>query len=74
MKTNSQQCQQSYGLRLDAVGYANNANMVRLLHELTIVSLLHELSMVAVARWPEGWGEGPSRGPTVTEASRTKIF
>ena len=56
LKTNSQQCQQSTGTRPDAVGTANNANTVRLLHELTIVSLLHELSMVAVARWPEGWG------------------
>ena len=37
LKTNSQQCQQSTGTRPDAVGIANNANMVCLMHELTIV-------------------------------------
>ena len=34
LKTNSQQCQQSTGTRLDVVGIANNANMVCLPHEL----------------------------------------
>ena len=75
LKTDSQQCQQSTGSQPDVVGTANNANMVCLLHELTIVSLLHELSMVAGGQVAgrEG-GEGPGRGPTVTEASRTNFF
>ena len=60
---------------LAAVGIANIANMVCLLHELTIVSLLHELSMVAGDQVAGGvGGEGRARGPTVTEASRTNFF
>lgn len=57
------------------VGTANNANMGCCLHELTIVSLLHELKMVANGCGPGGeGGEGRRKGPTATEASRTKFF
>jgi hypothetical protein len=61
--------------RPDAVGIANNANTVRLLHELTIVSLLHELRVVAASQVAGGvGGEGPGQGANGNGAFTHKFF
>ena len=74
MKTNSQQCQHDDGSRPDAVGTANNANMVCLLHELTIVSLLHELKPVAGDQVAGVVGGGPSDGANGNGGFTNKFF
>ena len=48
--------QQSTSSRPDAVGIANNANMVRCLHKLTIVSLCKQRTMLALLAMPTASG------------------